>query len=69
MKRYYDVTLKEKNRNGTASYCADSFSIDKYGILRIQSEECGDITVRISPNEEVIIKSIDVKEEWDEVEE
>ena len=67
MYRYYDVTLLNKKNNVSISYWADSFSIDKYGILRLKSEECGNITVQIEADEQVTVCTIDVLDEGEEM--
>lgn len=68
MRRYYDIKVKSTNNKGTFNYWADSFSIDEYGILRVRSEEAGGCVVQIEPTEEIEIKSVDVKEIWDDLE-
>lgn len=35
-------------------------------MLRVKSEKCGDVTVRVSPNERLIVKDVIVEDEWDE---
>lgn len=67
MDRYYDITIKDKDKNGSISYWADSFSVDKNGILRVQSVNCGNITVQIKTNQILSVCSIDVKDEYDEM--
>lgn len=69
MQIYYDVTLKDETKNSSISYWADSFSVDENRILRVKSRECGDITVRIEPNERLVVSDVFVKDEWDEMEE
>lgn len=66
MTRYYDIKLKDKEKNYSIWYWADSFSIDKNGILRVYSEECGNVAVPLHPDYEVSVNSVDVKDEWDE---
>lgn len=63
----YDVTLKNESKNSSISYWADSFSVDEHRILRVKSRECGDITVRIDPNERLIVHDVIVTDEWDEL--
>ena len=63
----YNVTLKKENVNSSISYWADSFSVDEYRILRIKSCECGDITVRIQPNERLIVEDVFVEDEFDDI--
>lgn len=67
MQIYYDITLKDKRKNNSISYWADSFSVDENRILRVKSEECEDITVKIQPNERLIVKDVFIKDEWDEM--
>lgn len=67
MQIYYDVTLKDETKNSSISYWADSFSVDENRILRVKSRECGDITVRIEPNERLVVNDVFVKDEWDEL--
>ena len=67
MERYYDITIKYKDKKGSISYWADSFSVDKNGILRIKSVDCGDVTVHIKTNENLSVCSVDVKDEYDEM--
>ena len=67
MQIYYDVTLKDETKNSSISYWADSFSVDENRILRVKSRECGDITVRIEPNERLVVSDVFVKDEWDEL--
>lgn len=69
MQIYYDVTLKDETKNSSISYWADSFSVDESRILRVKSRECGDITVRIEPNERLVVNDVFVKDEWDEMQE
>lgn len=69
MQIYYDVTLKDEIKNSSISYWADSFSVDENRILRVKSRECGDITVRIEPNERLVVNDVFVKDEWDEMQE
>ena len=69
MQIYYDVTLKDETINSSISYWAVSFSVDENRILRVKSRECGDITVRIEPNERLIVSDVFVKDEWDEIQE
>lgn len=63
----YDVTLKNESKNSSISYWADSFSVDEHRILRVKSRDCGDITVRINPNERLIVRDVIVMDEWDEL--
>lgn len=67
MGRYYSVTLLNKKTNSLVSYWADCFSVDKNGVLRVQSRECGDITVRIKPEEHLSVYTADVKDEFEEM--
>ena len=54
MQIYYDVTLKDEAKNNSSiSYWADSFSIDEHRVLRVQSRDCGDITVQIHPDDDL----------------
>lgn len=69
MKRYYDIVIHNQITNCNVNYWADSFSISENGMLKVYSAEAGDISVMIEPTEEVTIKNVDVKEEWDELEE
>lgn len=66
MKRYYDIVVSTNNNKRNVHYWADSFSISKNGILKVYSAEAGDISVMLEPTEEVTIKNVDVKEEWDD---
>lgn len=63
----YNVTLKDEDKNNSISYWADSFSVDKHGVLRVQSRDCGNITVQIGPNERLIVRDVVVTDEWDEL--
>ncbi|MFG6326631.1 MAG: hypothetical protein K1W00_07250 [Lachnospiraceae bacterium] len=62
MRIYYDVTLKDDVKNNSISYWADSFSVDEYRILRVCSRDCGDITVKISANERLIVRDVFVED-------
>lgn len=66
MKRYYDITLFNE-KGGSMSFWADSFSIDKNGVLRVQSEECENVTIQIEPNETLSMRSIEVREGCDDM--
>lgn len=63
MEIYYDIELKDESKNSSIHYWADSFSIDRNGIIRVQSQDCGDITVAIKPNEKLFIRDVRVEEE------
>ena len=67
MGRYYSVTLLNEKTNSSISYWADGFSVDKNGVLRVQSRECGDITVKIKPEEHLSVYTADVKDEFEEM--
>lgn len=67
MEIYYDIKIKDEDRNSSISYWADSFSIDEHRVLRVQSRDCGDITVQIHPDERVIVHDVVVIDEWDEL--
>lgn len=66
MQNYYDIVLKDESRNVSISYWADSFSVDRYRILRVKSEECGDVTVAIGDNERMFVSEVFVEDEFDE---
>ena len=69
MQIYYDVTIKDETKNNVSvSYWADSFSVDKNRILRVYSEECGNVVVTIGANERLFVKDVLVKDEWDDME-
>ncbi len=63
MKIYYDITLKDEIKNNSISYWADSFSVDENRILRVLSKDCGDITVKISADERLIINDVFIEDE------
>ena len=66
MARYFDIVLR--NEIGDfVSYWADSFSVDKNGVLSVYSRDCGNIKARIMPNEKLSVETVDVKEEWEEM--
>lgn len=67
MQIYYDITLKDENQNTSISYWVDSFSVDENRILRVQSKDCGDITVKIDVNERLVVRDVCVKDEFDEM--
>lgn len=66
MKIYYDITIKNDEKNNYVSYFAEGFSIDENRILKIKSKGYGDISVKISPNERLIICDVIEKDEWNE---
>lgn len=63
MRVYYDITLKDDVKNNSISYWADSFSVDEHRILRVFSRDCGDITVKISVNERLVVRDAFVEDE------
>lgn len=67
MEIHYDITLKDEGKNNSISYWADSFSVDEHRVLRVQSRDCGNITVQIDPNERLIVRDMVVTDEWDEL--
>lgn len=67
MEIHYDIKLKDEDGNSSISYWADSFSIDEQRVLRVQSRDCGNITVQIHPDERVIVHDVIVTDEWDEL--
>ena len=67
MEIYYDITLKNEDKNSSVSYWADSFSVDEHRVLRVQSRDCGNCTVMFDPNERLIVHDVIVKDEWDEL--
>lgn len=62
----YDITIKNKTKSVTVCYWADSFSIDQDRLLKVQSQKCGDVTVRLKPSESLTVKDVLVEDEWDE---
>lgn len=63
MQIYYDVTLKDDVKNISVSYWADSSSVDECRVLRVRSRDCGDITVKISANERLVVRDVFVEDE------
>lgn len=66
MRRYYDITLFDE-KGGSISYWADSFSVDENGILRLQSKESGNVTLKLEPYETLSIRSIEVRDGCDDM--
>lgn len=66
MRRYYDVVLTNRKRNRKVSYLADRFSVNGDRILRIYSEEFGDVLVEIECDEELSVNEILLKDEYDD---
>lgn len=58
----YDVVLKDESNNSSISYWADNFSVDGNRVLRVKSEDCGDITVKIGHNERLFVKDVFVED-------
>lgn len=67
MARYFDITVRNDKMNRSVSYWADSFSLNEKAVLSVYSKDCGDIKVKIEPQETLTIETVDVKEEWEEM--
>lgn len=67
MRIYYDVILENNIKKRSVSYWADSFSVDENRILRVISQECGNVTVMMDVNDRLIVRDILVEDEFDNV--
>ena len=59
----YDVIIFNRVNNSKVHFIADSFSVDRYGSVRIQSVECGDITIQIGVNEGLRVEELELEED------
>lgn len=55
---YYDIVLTNKRIDSEISYIADSFSVDENRVLRIKSNEFGNVVVKINNDEALTVSEI-----------
>lgn len=68
MKRYYNVTLINKNINSKTTYIADSFAVNDDRALSIKSKEYGNVNVWIESCEELSVEEIKENDvDWSKV--